>query len=113
MKVTDATLREHCHYIGMEYSGSAQTGGGMSQRTTTHLVMTGLDGLSALRTIKSMHPSIEVAMVSSVGGDAHKAEGAFRLGACQVLGKPLDPEVIESLVENVRAAVETRDERAA
>ena len=45
--VTDATLREHCHYIGMEYSGSAQTGGGMSQRTTTHLVMTGLDGLSA------------------------------------------------------------------
>ena len=77
------------------------------------IVMPGLDGLSALRTIKSMHPSIEVAMVSSVGGDAHKAEGAFRLGACQVLGKPLDPEVIESLVENVRAAVETRDEGAA
>ena len=77
------------------------------------IVMPGLDGLSALRTIKSMHPSIEVAMVSSVGGDAHKAEEAFRLGACQVLGKPFDPEVIESLVENVRAAVETRDEGAA
>ena len=38
---------------------------------------------------------------------------AFRLGACQVLGKPFDSEVIESLVENVRAAVEIRDEGAA
>ncbi|MCR9095510.1 MAG: response regulator [bacterium] len=68
------------------------------------IVMPGLDGLSALRTIKSMHPRIEVAMVSSVSGDAQKAEEAFRLGACQVLGKPFDPEVIESLVENVRVA---------
>ncbi|MEM9175248.1 MAG: response regulator [Myxococcota bacterium] len=72
------------------------------------IVMPGLDGLSALRTIKSMHPWIEVAMVSSVGGDAQKAEEAFRLGACQVLGKPFDPDVIEALVENVRAAVEDR-----
>ena len=68
------------------------------------IVMPGLDGLPALRTIKSMHPGIEVAMVSSVSGDAQKAEEAFRLGACQVLGKPFDPEVIESLVENVRVA---------
>lgn len=66
------------------------------------IVMPGLDGLSALRTIKSMHPAIEVAMVSSVSGDAHKAEEAFRLGACQVLGKPFDPEVIVSLIETVR-----------
>lgn len=72
------------------------------------IVMPGLDGLSALRTIKSMHPEIEVAMVSSVSGDAQKAEEAFRLGACQVLGKPFDPEVIESLVENVRVATQTR-----
>ena len=71
------------------------------------IVMPGLDGLSALRTIKSMHPRIEVAMVSSVSGDAQKAEEAFRLGACQVLGKPFDPEVIESLVENVRVAAGT------
>ena len=77
------------------------------------IVMPGLAGLSALRTIKSMHPSIEVAMVSSVGGEAHKAEEAIRLGACQVLGKPFDSEVIESLVENVRTAVEIRDEEAA
>lgn len=72
------------------------------------IVMPGLDGLSALRTIKSMHPWMEVAMVSSVSGDAQKAEEAFRLGACQVLGKPFDPEIIEALVENVRVAVGTR-----
>ena len=69
------------------------------------IVMQGLDGLSALRTIKSMHPGIEVAMVSSVSGDAQKAEEAFRLGACQVLGKPFDPDVIEALVENVRVSL--------
>ncbi len=74
------------------------------------IVMPGLDGLSALRTIKSMHPWIEVAMVSSVSGDAQKAEEAFRLGACQVLGKPFDTDVIESLVENVRVAIANRPE---
>lgn len=72
------------------------------------IAMPGLDGLSALRTIKSMHPMMEVAMVSSVSGDAQKAEEAFRLGACQVLGKPFDPELIECLVENVRAALANR-----
>lgn len=66
------------------------------------IVMPGLDGLSALRTIHAMHPGIHVAMVSSVGGDATKAEEAFRLGACQVLGKPFDTALIEALVERVR-----------
>lgn len=66
------------------------------------IVMPGLDGLSALRTIKSMHPGIRIAMVSSVSGDATKAEEAFKLGACQVLGKPFDVDLIETLIENVR-----------
>ncbi len=66
------------------------------------IVMPGLDGLSALRTIKSMHPEIQIAMVSSVGGDVAKAEEAFKLGAFQVVGKPFDADVIESLVESVR-----------
>ena len=72
------------------------------------IVMPGLDGLSALRTIKSLHPWMEVAMVSSVGGDAHKSEEAFRLGACQVLGKPLEADVVEALVANVREGVARR-----
>ena len=66
-----------------------------------------LDGLSALRTIKSMHPEVSVAMVSSLSGDASKAEEAFKLGACHVLGKPFDTDLVESLVENVRRERQT------
>ena len=72
------------------------------------IVMPGLDGLSALRTIKSMHPEMEVAMVSSVSGDAQKAEEAFRLGACQVLGKPFDAEVFDALIANTRETLAKR-----
>ena len=75
------------------------------------IVMPGLDGLSALRTIKSMHPNIRVAMVSSISGDASKAEEAFRLGACQVLGKPFDHELIEALLESVRAEIAEENAR--
>jgi len=77
------------------------------------IVMPGLDGLSALRTIKSNHPEIRIAMVTSLSGDGAKAEQAFKLGACQVLGKPFDVDLIESLIESVRtehfrAATEAR-----
>jgi DNA-binding NarL/FixJ family response regulator len=71
-------------------------------------VMPGLDGLSALRTIKSMHPEMEVAMVSSVSGDAQKAEEAFRLGACQVLGKPFDAEIFGALIADTRKTLAKR-----
>jgi len=92
--------------VGMARNGAAairMTNESMPDLVLMDIVMPGLDGLSALRTIKSMHPEIHVAMVSSVSGDATKAEEAFKLGACQVLGKPLDLEIIEALVENVRA----------
>ena len=60
-----------------------------------------------------MHPEIQVAMVSSLGGDAAKAEEAFKLGACQVIAKPFDTETIESLVERVRSDLETEATRVA
>ena len=91
--------------VGMEQNGAAAIR--VADESTPDLilmdiVMPGLDGLSALRTIKSMHPEIQVAMVSSVSGDPAKAEEAFRLGACQVLGKPFDLELIEAVIESVR-----------
>jgi len=69
------------------------------------IVMPGLDGLSALRTIKAIHPDVSVAMISSMSGDAAKAEEAFKLGAFQVLGKPFDAELIESVVDLARAGL--------
>jgi DNA-binding NarL/FixJ family response regulator len=71
-------------------------------------VMPGLDGLSALRTIKSMYPEMEVAMVSSARGDAQKVEEAFRLGACQVLGKPFDAEIFGALIADTRKTLAKR-----
>lgn len=91
--------------VGMARNGAAairMTSESMPDLVLMDIVMPGLDGLSALRTIKSMHPDICVAMVSSVSGDSSKAEEAFKLGACQVLGKPFDLDLIESLVESVR-----------
>lgn len=100
--------------VGLARDGAAAIR--MASESRPHLVlldivMPGLDGLSALRTIKSMHPWMQVAMVSSVGGDAEKASEAFRLGACQVLGKPFDADLIEGLVENVRREATARPER--
>jgi len=91
--------------VGLARNGAAairMTNESMPDLVLMDIVMPGLDGLSALRTIKSMHPEIRIAMVSSVSGDATKAEEAFKLGACQVLGKPFDVDLIESLIENVR-----------
>ena len=91
--------------VGLARNGAAairMTSESMPDLVLMDIVMPGLDGLSALRTIKSMHPEMRIAMVSSISGDASKAEEAFELGACQVLGKPFDVDLIESLIENVR-----------
>jgi two-component system chemotaxis response regulator CheB len=62
------------------------------------IVMPDIDGLAALRMLQAKQPEIRVAMLSSVGGMASKAEEAFRLGAVQVLGKPVDAETLEALL---------------
>ena len=62
------------------------------------IVMPDIDGLAALRMLQAKQPEVRVAMLSSVGGMASKAEEAFRLGAVQVLGKPVDSEILEALL---------------
>jgi YesN/AraC family two-component response regulator len=62
------------------------------------IVMPDIDGLAALRMLQAKQPGLRVAMLSSVGGVASKAEEAFRLGAVQVLGKPVDEETLGALI---------------
>jgi YesN/AraC family two-component response regulator len=62
------------------------------------IVMPDIDGLGALRMLQAKQPEIRVVMLSSVGGMASKAEEAFRLGAIQVLGKPVDAEILVALM---------------
>ena len=66
------------------------------------IVMPGMDGLAALRWIAQNHPDVQVAMLSSVGGRASLAEEAFRLGAVQVLGKPIEKAQIRGLLAGLK-----------
>ena len=75
------------------------------------IVMPRMDGMAALRVLRANHPHVKVAMLSSVGGTASRAEECFRLGAVQVIGKPLDDRVLESLVESVRLGLERGDDQ--
>ena len=62
------------------------------------IVMPNVDGLAALRLIQSKNPETRIAMLSSVGSMASKAEEAFRLGAIQVLSKPIDEDILGALL---------------
>jgi YesN/AraC family two-component response regulator len=62
------------------------------------IIMPDVDGLAALRLIQSKNPETRIAMLSSVGAMASKAEEAFRLGAIQVLSKPIDEDTLGALL---------------
>ncbi len=62
------------------------------------IVMPEIDGLAALRVLQAKQPEIRVVMLTSVGGTAPNAEEAFRLGALQVLSKPVDEEILTALL---------------
>jgi two-component system chemotaxis response regulator CheB len=66
------------------------------------IVMPEMDGLAALRMLQAKQPEIRVVMLSSVGGKAPAAEEAFRLGALQVLTKPVDEEILAALLSQER-----------
>ena len=66
------------------------------------IVMPEMDGLAALRMLQAKQPEIRVVMLSSVGGTTPAAEEAFRLGALQVLSKPVDEEILAALLSQER-----------
>lgn len=114
-KIVLAQLEELISQIeGVEIVEKASDGAGAIQAVREHtpdlvlmdIVMPGMDGLSALRVIQANFPDSRVAMVSSVAGAASKAEEAFRLGAIQVLGKPFETPLLESLFASERERIE-------
>ena len=91
---------------GVEVVGTARNGAEAVQQVSQlhpdlvlmDIVMPDVDGLAALRLIQSNNPEVRVAMLSSIGAMASKAEEAFRLGAIQVLSKPIDEEILGALL---------------
>jgi len=74
------------------------------------IVMPEIDGLAALRVIQAKQPELRIVMLSSVGGTAPKAEEAFRLGAVQVLSKPVDQEILTALLTQERERLAAQPE---
>ena len=101
-----------------EIAGTASNGAEAIQKASElkpdlvimDIVMPDIDGLAALRMLQAKHPEIRVAMLSSVGGMASKAEEAFRLGAVQVLGKPVDEETLGSLLVQESARLRAKSD---
>ncbi len=113
-----AQLEELIEQIdGVEVVATANDGTGAIRVVRDHtpdlaimdIVMPQMDGLAALRVINHNFPTTRVAMLSSVAGSASKAEEAFRLGAIQVIGKPFDARILESLFESERAWHDSKD----
>jgi len=69
------------------------------------LKMPGMGGLEVLKKVKTIHPRIQVIILTGHGSDAEEVE-ARRLGAFDYLTKPVD---INDLMERVRDAGLVRD----
>jgi YesN/AraC family two-component response regulator len=91
---------------GIEVIGTARNGAEAVQQVSQlrpdlvlmDIVMPDVDGIAALRLIQAKTPETRIAMLSSIGAMASKAEEAFRLGAIQVFSKPIDEDVLEALL---------------
>jgi len=67
------------------------------------MVMPTMDGITALRAIRKVDATIRVVILSTVGGEAERAEEALRIGAAAVIAKPYDPqELLNVLVKAVQ-----------
>ena len=65
------------------------------------MIMPELDGISALRILRALDPTVPVVMVSSVGGVADKVEECLKAGARNVIGKPFEPAQVLKVLDAV------------
>ncbi len=95
---------------GVEVVGRARDGAEAVRLAAEHrpdlvlmdIVMPGIDGLTALRLILAGPAGVQVAMFSAVGGRVSLAEEAFRLGAIQVLAKPVERDQLLGLLAGLK-----------
>lgn len=72
--------------------------------------MPGMDGISTLRQIKTLHPIVEVILLTGHGSTETAVEG-MKLGAFDYLMKPADAEEIKIKIENARKRKDEQEER--
>ena len=65
--------------------------------------MPGVDGLEALKTLRSRHPDVYVAMMTAYGTSQTSID-AFRSGAFEYLTKPLDLQQLRTVIQQAVAA---------
>lgn len=65
------------------------------------MVMPMMDGIQALRAIRQVDATIRVVVLSTLGGEAERAEEALRIGASAVVAKPFDPQDLLGLLARV------------
>lgn len=71
--------------------------------------MPGMDGIELLSRLKEKQPDAMVIMITA-HGSIQTAVEAMKLGACDYLCKPFDPEELSLIMERVRATKALRDE---
>jgi two-component system, chemotaxis family, chemotaxis protein CheY len=60
-----------------------------------------MDGLAALRSISVLDPKVKVVMITSLGGVGDKFTEAMKLGALNVISKPLEEETVLEILRGL------------
>jgi DNA-binding NtrC family response regulator len=69
-----------------------------------------MDGIDTLKQIKTLHPIVEVILLTGHGSTETAVEG-LKLGAFDYLMKPADFEDIKVKIENARKRKDEQEER--
>jgi two-component system nitrogen regulation response regulator NtrX len=111
-------LRQLLEYEGYEVRSAANAADGLTEyeRFRPHLVfmdvkMAGIDGLEALKRLRTIDPQAVVVMISG-HGTIQTAVEATQLGAYEFLEKPLDTDRVLVTLRNALEHLELRDENA-
>jgi len=65
------------------------------------LIMPVMDGLQAIRTIKTLDKEAKIVVISSAAGVGEKTMEAIRFGAKNIIAKPLEPEKVIEILKNL------------